>query len=282
MRAMNNKVTNHLLPDFYRIIKMSRETQDTFTLKLNKANGDMSTSFKAGQFNMLYVFGVGEIPVSISSDPNESKTLLHTIKAVGTVSKAMGKLKQGNQLGVRGPYGSPWPLEQAHRSDIVMIAGGIGLASIRSAIYEMLSRRKDYGKISLLYGTRSPEEVIYETELEKWESEFDIDVHITVDHAIGDWRGQVGVVSTLIPKVEVDPSNTTAFICGPEIMMRFSALELENLGVKSEKIFVSMERNMKCAVGFCGRCQFGPNFICKDGPVFPYSSVKELLGIWEV
>lgn len=261
---------------------MRRETYDSFTMELAKADGKTPNPFEAGQFNMLYVFGVGEIPISISSDSHKSKTLLHTIRAVGTVSKAMEKLKRGDQLGVRGPYGSPWPLDEVHGRDIVMIAGGIGLAPLRSAIYEIFSRRQDYGKITLLYGTRSPEDVIYETEVEKWESEFDIDVHITVDHAIGNWRRQVGVVTTLIPKAEFDPSNTTAFICGPEIMMRFSAIELENLGVKSEKIFVSMERNMKCAVGFCGRCQFGPNFVCKDGPVIPYSRVKGLLGIWEI
>ncbi len=280
MRVMNNKVINPLLPDLYRIKKMTRETYDTFTMEFNKVNGEMPPSFKAGQFNMLYVFGVGEIPMSISSDPHKSKTLLHTTRAVGTVSKAMGKLKRGDQLGVRGPFGNPWPLDEAHGSDIVIVAGGIGLAPLRSAIYEILSKRRNYGNVALLYGTRSPEDVIYSTEIEKWESEFD--VHVTVDHAIGNWNGHVGVVTTLIPKATFDPSNTTAMICGPEIMMRYSAMELEDLGVRAEKICVSMERNMKCAIGFCGRCQFGPNFICKDGPVLPYSRVKALLGIWEI
>jgi NAD(P)H-flavin reductase len=279
---MNNNVINSMLPDFYRIKKMNRETYDTFTMELSKANGEMLPSFKAGQFNMLYVFGVGEIPMSISSDPHKSKTLLHTTRAVGTVSKAMGKLKRGDQLGVRGPFGSPWPLDDSMESDIVIIAGGIGLAPLRSAIYEIFSKRQNYGNIALLYGTRSPEDVIYSPEIEKWESEFDIDIHVTVDHAIGNWNGHVGVVTTLIPKATFDPPNTMAMICGPEIMMRYSAMGLENLGVKAEKIFVSMERNMKCAIGFCGRCQFGPNFICKDGPVLPYSRVKALLGIWEI
>jgi len=259
---------------------MTRETYDTFTMELNKVNGKIPPLFKAGQFNMLYAFGVGEIPISISSNPHKSKTLLHTTRVVGTVSKAMGKLKRGDQLGVRGPYGSPWPLDEAHGSDIVIVAGGIGLAPLRSAIYEILSKRRNYGNVALLYGTRGPEDVIYSTEIEKWESEFD--VHVTVDHAIGNWNGHVGVVTTLIPKATFDPSNTTAMICGPEIMMRYSAMELEDLGVRAEKIFVSMERNMKCAIGFCGRCQFGPNFICKDGPVLPYSRVKALLGIWEI
>ncbi len=279
---MNNKFIDPLLPELYRIKKMNRESFDTFSIELAKADGGMPVSSKAGQFNMLYVFGVGEIPISISSDPRESGTLVHTIRAVGTVSKAFEKLKRDDQIGVRGPYGSSWPLDDCRGNDILIMAGGIGLAPLRSAIYEISSKRQDYNNVSLLYGARSPQEVIYTSEMQKWESEFDIQVHVTVDHVIGDWHGHVGVVTTLIPKAVFDPSSTTVMICGPEIMMRHSAMELEKRGVKTESIFVSMERNMKCAIGFCGRCQFGPNFICKDGPVLQYSKVKGLLGIWEI
>jgi NAD(P)H-flavin reductase len=235
-----------------------------------------------GQFNMLYVFGVGEVPISISGDPEDSSALQHTTRAVGTVTKALQRLKKGGTVGIRGPFGSQWPVDQARGCDCVIVTGGIGLAPLRPALYSLLAHRERYRKIVLLYGARSPEDILYRRELERWRSKLDLDVHVTVDRAGSDWRGTVGVVPTLVRRVRFDPSNTTAMVCGPEVMMRFTLRELESRGVEDRQIYLSMERNMKCAVGFCGHCQFGPTFICKDGPVFRFDRIAAIFGKVEV
>jgi len=256
---------------------MRPEIPDTFTLELEPAYGSEIPPFATGQFNMLYVFGVGEIPISISGDPARRSPLVHTTRAVGTVSRAMRALKPADVIGVRGPFGSHWPIERVMGKDIVIVAGGIGLAPLRSVMYQIVAQREKYSKVTLLYGARTPEEILYRKEVEHWRSHFDLEVYVTVDRATGTWRGSVGVVTRLIPRAPFDPQNTIALVCGPEIMMRFSAAELEKRGVAVDNIFVSMERNMKCAVGFCGHCQYGPDFVCKDGPIFSYSHVKDLL-----
>jgi NAD(P)H-flavin reductase len=293
-----------MVPRLYRIHRVRKETNDTFTLELEpvgemQRRGDAETRgedevaasphpsvavspFAPGQFNMLYVFGVGEIPISISGDPTKPKMLVHTTRVVGTVTQAMRRLKRGDVVGVRGPFGSSWPVEEAQGNDVTIVAGGIGLAPLRPALYHILSHREKYGKVVLLYGARAPEDILYRDEVSQWRAHFDLDVYVTVDRATGKWRGNVGVVTTLIPRAPFDPLSTVAMICGPEVMMRFTALELQKRGVGSDTIFVSMERNMKCAVGFCGHCQFGPTFICKDGPVFRYSRVKDWLAKWEI
>ena len=259
----------------YRIRQVRRDTADTFTLELQPAEGANGLRFEAGQFNMLYVFGVGEVPISISGDPSRGQMLVHTTRAVGTVTKAMRKLNRGGMLGVRGPFGSHWPVGEAAGNDVVMVAGGIGLAPLRPAVYQVLAQREKYGQVVLLYGTRSPADILFRRELESWRSRFDVEVYVTVDRAMGAWRGNVGVVTTLIPKAPFDPRNTVAMVCGPEVMMRFTVLELQKRGVLAENIFLSLERNMKCAIGLCGHCQFGPYFVCKDGPVFHYDRIKE-------
>ncbi len=266
-----------MLPTAYRVLRVHRELSDTFTLELEPADGSDVPPFASGQFNMLYVFGVGEIPISISGDPAKRRPLVHTTRAVGTVSKAMRELRPEDVIGVRGPFGSHWPIEQAEGKDIVIVAGGIGLAPLRSTMYQIMARREKYGKVVLLYGARTPGEILYKRELEHWRAHLDLEVYVTVDRATGSWHGSVGVVTRLIARAPFDPRNTTALVCGPEVMMRFTALELDKRGVVVEHIIVSMERNMKCAVGFCGHCQYGPNFVCKDGPVFRYSDVRDLL-----
>jgi NAD(P)H-flavin reductase len=271
-----------MIPLPYRVQQVWRETHDTFTLELQPTDGVPERSFIPGQFNMLYVFGAGEVPISISGDPNLRAALVHTTRAVGQVTNAMRRLKRGGMLGVRGPFGSHWPVQEAEGNDVVIVAGGIGLAPLRPALYHLLSRREKYGKIVLLYGTRGPSDILYRKELERWRAHLDLDVQVTVDRATDNWRGNVGVVTTLIPRAPFDPLNSTAMVCGPEVMMRFTAQELQRRGIPSENIFVSMERNMQCAVGFCGHCQFGPKFICKDGPVFHYSEIKEWLAKWEI
>jgi NAD(P)H-flavin reductase len=259
----------------FRVLRIQKDTHDTFTIELAPAGNGSQFGFLPGQFNMLYVFGVGEVPISISGDPDRPGKLIHTIRAVGAVTKIMCKLKSGDSMGVRGPYGTAWPVEEAAGHDVIIIAGGIGLAPLRPAIYHLLANRNKYGKVILLYGTRTPDDILYKKELEKWRSRFDFDVFITVDRAAGTWRGSVGVVTTLIPKAQFNPSNAIAMICGPEIMMRYTVQELNKRGLTYNQIHVSMERNMKCGVGLCGHCQYGPNFICKDGAVFRYESIKD-------
>jgi NAD(P)H-flavin reductase len=194
----------------------------------------------------------------------------------------MRAMKRGDFVGVRGPFGSPWPVEEAVGDDVIIVAGGIGLAPLRPVIYFLRVNRQRYGRIVLLYGTRTPQDLLYRRELERWRGRFDFDVQVTVDSAMGDWSGHVGVVTRLITRVEFEPSSTTVMMCGPEIMMRFMVHELLKRGVGPEQIWLSMERNMQCAIGFCGHCQFGPSFICKDGPVLRYDRIQPFFSRREV
>jgi len=271
-----------MMPAPYRILRVRQELHDTFTFTLASADGSTRPNFAPGQFNMLYAFGAGEVPISISGNPADTNVLVHTIRSVGSVTNAMRKLRRDDVIGVRGPYGSHWPVAEAEGRDVVIVAGGIGLAPLRPVMYYVLARRRSYGKVVLLYGTRSPDDILYRRELERWRARLDLEVHITVDRAGGDWRGNVGVVTALISKVPWDPSNAIALICGPEVMMRFAALELQGRGLSVEQIYASMERNMKCGIGLCGHCQWGRFFVCKDGPVFPFSGVKSMLTVWEL
>jgi NAD(P)H-flavin reductase len=273
---------NPMLPWPFQIRRFKFETEDTFTVELQPLGDLEEYTFLPGQFNMIYVFGVGEIPISISGDPANPRTLVHTTRAVGAVTKAMDKMRRGDILGIRGPYGTPWPIDKAEGRDVVFVAGGIGLAPLRPALYEVVAHRERYGKVVLLYGTRTPTDVLFRQELEHWRARFDLEIYVTVDRAMSGWRGNVGVVTNLISRAPFDPSNTMAFVCGPEVMMRFTTMELHKRGVDNEHIFVSMERNMKCAIGMCGHCQFGSVFVCKDGPVFRYSQIKDMLVKWEI
>ena len=262
----------------FRVSKNRKDTADTRTLDLSLSNDQSMPAWQPGQFMMLYVFGAGEIAISISGDPARRDTITHTIRAVGDVSRAICEAKPGATIGVRGPFGSAWPLARYEDHDIVIVAGGIGLAPLRPALYAILANRKRYRHVSLLVGARTPDILLYPGELARWRKR-DIDVHLTVDAAERGWQGSVGPVTTLIPRAAFDPDRAGAFIVGPEIMMRFVVQALADRGLPLNRIFVSMERNMKCAVGFCGHCQLGPTFICKDGPVFPYSHLQPWLAI---
>ncbi|HVO41105.1 MAG TPA: FAD/NAD(P)-binding protein, partial [Aggregatilineales bacterium] len=254
---MATKHTNPMVPVPYRVQRVRHETSDTFTLELCPDNSAHIPPFAAGQFNMLYVFGVGEIPISISGDPDRRSALVHTTRAVGAVTNAMSSLKPKDVLAVRGPFGSGWPVKEALGMDVVIVAGGIGLAPLRPAMYQILARREEFGHVVLLYGARTPSDILFRRELEQWRAHFDLEVYVTVDRATASWHGSVGVVTRLIPKAPFEPGNTIALVCGPEAMMRFTTLELEKRGVPTKKIFVSLERNMKCAIGLCGHCQMG-------------------------
>jgi len=267
-----------MVPVVARVQARRRETHDTWTLAIDGGG----LSFRPGQFNMLYAFGVGEIPVSISSDPGAPAPLLHTVRAVGAVSQALTALKPGGALGLRGPCGTAWPVAESRGSDIVVVAGGLGLAPLRPAIYRLFAERAQYGRIAVLYGTRSPGDILFRHELERWRRRLDVAIEVTVDHADSLWHGHVGVVTELIDRTAFDPDHTVALVCGPEIMMRFAVRALRAAGIAEEAIYLSMERNMKCAVGLCGHCQFGPELICRDGPVFRYDRLHGLLAMKEI
>lgn len=280
-RGQAGRIVDPMMPALYTVDAFHQDNHDTFTLDLRSTTAAVPP-FEPGQFNMLYVFGVGEIPISISGDPSDSSRLLHTTRVVGTVTRAMSKLQPGDTVGVRGPFGRGWPVDAAEGKDVVIVTGGIGLAPLRPALYAMLADRDRFNKIVLLYGARTPEDILYWDELEAWRARFDLEVHVTVDRATGNWHGNVGVVTKLIPRAPFDPRRTVSLICGPEIMMRFTIQELEKRGVADDAISVSMERNMKCAVGLCGHCQYGPSFVCKDGPVYPYPEIASIFGVAEV
>jgi NAD(P)H-flavin reductase len=265
-----------MAPRPFRVERKSRETYDTWTLELAPVRGEPLQA-APGQFTMLYAFGIGEVPISVSGSP-----LVQTIRAVGPVTRALCASRPGTVIGVRGPFGTSWPVEEAKGRDVLILAGGVGLPPVRPALYHVLAHRADYGRVIVLYGARTPEDLVFGKELERWRSRLDVDVDVTVDAAIGGWRGKVGVVTTLIPRAQLDPDETVAFVVGPEIMMRFAARALLDEGVSPDRIWLSMERSMKCGVGLCGHCQYGPFLVCRDGPVFPYAEIEPYLGIREL
>ena len=254
--------------------RVEKETHDTFTLTVAPANGQELRPFSPGQFNMLYVFGVGELPISISGDPDETGRLVYTVRSVGQATHALVSRQPGDALGVRGPFGSEWPLQAARGKDVLIVAGGIGLAPLRPAIYHVLRHRDDYVRLLVLYGARSPRDLLYRKQLAGWARQPDTQVLATVDYGGVSWRGHVGVVTTLFRQVRLHPAQTPALVCGPELMMRHVIRQLESRGVAPGDTYLSMERNMKCATGFCGHCQLGPYFVCKDGPVFSYEQMR--------
>ena len=274
--------TDVMLPHSYLVQEVSKETPDTFTLRLTPEAGANGNSFQPGQFSMLWVFGVGELPISISGDPAVHDQLVYTVRSVGQATHALVSRSVGEGVGVRGPFGTGWPIEAARGRDVIVVAGGIGLAPLRPVIYEVLKNRQDYGRLVVLYGARSPRELLYRKELTAWARQRETQVLVTVDYGGLAWRGHVGVVTTLFKYARLKPSRSVAMVCGPEIMMRFVTRELEAHGLSRNDIYLSMERNMKCAVGFCGHCQYGPHFICKDGPVFPYEQIRPLLEKYEL
>lgn len=279
---METPTSKGMIPDICRVTKVVRETHDTFTLELEMQTGPGKFAFQPGQFNMVYIYGVGEIPISISGNPSESGLIVHTTRIVGTVTKAMGKLCEGDLLGIRGPFGKSWPVENATGKDVIIVTGGIGLAPLRPAIYHIIGNREKYGRLVILYGARTPNDILYKNELSFWKKNKLADIFITVDRSDSRWKGNVGLVTTLVKKAPIEAENTIAMICGPEIMMRYTVMELEKRSIKKDNVYISMERNMKCGIGFCGHCQFGAEFVCKDGPVFRYPDLEKKLYLSEI
>jgi NAD(P)H-flavin reductase len=268
-----------LTPVPYRVVAARRETRGTHTLEIEPAGDERLEDFSPGQFAMLYAFGAGEAPISVSAYDAASGRVTHTIRAVGAVTAALCATAPGREIGVRGPFGAGWPMQRAEGADVVLVAGGLGLPPLRPALEHVLARRERYGRLALLYGGRSPAELLYPDELARWDALPDADVAVTVDSADPGWSGRVGVVTTLIARAAFDPARAAAMVVGPELMMRFAAAALLARGVAAERIHVSLERSMHCAIGHCGHCMLGPEFVCKDGPVFPYARVERWLGV---
>jgi len=235
-----------------------------------------SFSFRPGQFNMLYLPGIGEAAISVSSDPAETSTIRHTVRAVGNVTRALANLQAGDAVGVRGPFGTGWPVDELRGLDVILVAGGVGLAPLRPLIYQLLRHRSEFGRGSVIFGARTPADLLFSDEYDSWRAG-GIGVQTTVDFASQEWRGSIGTVMPLLANLSLDPQRTALFTCGPEVMMRFVAMAVLERGLPATRIHVSLERNMNCAVGLCGHCQFGPDFVCKDGPVFPFERVRRLL-----
>jgi sulfhydrogenase subunit gamma (sulfur reductase) len=262
------------------IVSKVRETEDIDTYHLRFVDQEVRRAFRfaAGQFNMVYAFGLGEVAISIVSDPEDRDVMAHTIRVVGRVTQAIARAKPGDVLGLRGPFGRGWPLEEARGRDLLVVTGGLGCAPVVGAIEYVFRRRAAYGAVKILHGVKTPHDLLYRERFDTWRRHPDTEVYLTSDQPDKTWRYHVGVVTELFEGVSLDPARTTVLMCGPEIMMRLGAPILMRRGIPASAIHVSLERHMECGIGLCGHCQLGPYFLCKDGPVMRYDRVQELLG----
>ncbi|MGV9452512.1 FAD/NAD(P)-binding protein [Streptomyces sp. NPDC003635] len=265
------------VPAPYRVVARRAETADTVTLRLEPV-GTALGDFAPGQFAMVHCFGRGEIPVSVSS-VQATGGLAHTIRSVGAVSAGLCALRVGDVLGIRGPYGTGWDLERARGGDVLIVAGGIGLAPLRPLILRALAEPERYGRVNVLIGARTPADLIAREEVAGWATAY---TGVTVDRPDDDWRGDVGVVTDLLDRADFTPTDAWAFVCGPEPMIRATARELAAGGMAADRIGLSLERNMRCATGHCGHCQLGPLLLCRDGPVVAWERVEPLLTVREL
>lgn len=273
----------HLLePKWAEVVAIQPEVADvtTYSLRLQDAALREGFTFAPGQFNMIYVPGFGEAAISISSDPSDCAAIGHTVRHVGNVTRAMSQLRIGDAVGLRGPFGSAWPIDQIEGKDVLIACGGIGLPPLRPALFHIMRNREKYGKVTLLYGARAPGELMYTGEYAAWRKA-QIDVEVTVDRGDASWTGRIGVVPMWFYQFRIEPRNTAVLTCGPEIMIRFVIFEALARRVPLQNIFVSLERNMKCGQGSCGHCQIGPYFVCKDGPVFRFDALQPYFNVEE-
>ncbi|HKJ70696.1 MAG TPA: FAD/NAD(P)-binding protein [Gammaproteobacteria bacterium] len=263
------------------VVERTAESPGIVTLRLRATDPAIRAAyrFRPGQFNMVYLFGVGEVPISISSDPDHPETLGHTVRAVGRVTEPLTRLGVGDRVGLRGPFGSPWPLERAEGRDVLVVTGGLGCAPVVSVIDYVMARRERFGKLTILQGVKHSQDLIWRRRYAAWEKAPDTEVGLAADVAGENWSGHVGLVTELFDRFDLDPATTETMMCGPEPMMRAAARDLEGRGFDAGRVWLSMERNMHCAVARCGHCQFGPHFVCRDGPVLAYERIRELLAV---
>ena len=263
-----------------RIVDIRHETCDvsTYDFSYDERLPKPRNPFEPGQFNMLYLPGFGEAAISLSSDPAKSNTFSHTVRRLGNVTGALARLSVGDQIGVRGPFGTPWPVDRLRYRDVVIACGGLGLAPLRPVIYHIIGSRKRFGRVKVVYGARSPDELLYRNEFDSWRNA-GVEVIVTVDIDAPGWNGAVGVVPGLIDELDVEFDTAAMLTCGPEIMMRYVVREALERGVDPRSVYLAMERNMSCGMAFCGRCQVGPFLLCRDGPVLCYDAVAPLLNL---
>lgn len=274
--------TSAMTPVPYRVRSRTAESRDSATLCLEPLGAPLPAP-KPGEFLMLYAFGVGEIAISVSGAPTATDdAITHTIRAVGAVSRALHDAQAGTVIGMRGPFGTNWGLDDAEGRDLVIVAGGVGLAPLRPVVLGALADRDRYGRVALIAGARSREEFLFSDELRRWADSGAIDVHLTVDVPVQGWPGEVGFVTEPLRRLPVRPGRTTAFLCGPEPMMRNGAQEMLRKGLAHSEIRVSLERNMQCGIAWCGHCQLGPLLLCRDGPVVGYDVAEPLLQVEEL
>jgi NAD(P)H-flavin reductase len=272
------------LPVAARIVAVRAENFNTrtFQLRIEDETARRLYRWAPGQFNMLYVPGVGEAAISISSDAEQPEMLEHTIRVVGSVTRAIERAGEGAVIGLRGPFGVGWPLGALDGKDVVMMAGGIGLAPVRPMVRWLLNHRDRVRRLVLLYGCRTPEDRIFSKELEQWAAGGAIDVLVTVDNATGEWAGPVGVVTNLLRRIKVNADRTAVMVCGPRILNRVAAWHFLQLHVPPRQVYVSLERNMNCGFGRCGHCQYGAKFVCRDGPVFCFADIADIFAKEEI
>lgn len=269
---------NPYLPREAEIVERVQESANTFSLHLRLTDG-APYDFSPGQFNMLYLHGCGEVPISIVEDAADSGILTHTVRALGRITNGLACLQVGDRIGLRGPFGQGWPMHKAEGRDVIVVTGGLGCAPSVSIIHHVLAHRERYGHLSILQGVKHTDDLIWRQQYDAWAAMPDTRVLLAADVAEPGWTGHVGLVTTLFDQLEFDPKDSIAMLCGPEMMMRASAEDLHARGLPAEAIYLSMERNMQCAVGHCGHCQFGARFVCRDGPVFAWPALRELLGV---
>jgi NAD(P)H-flavin reductase len=274
------KISNPYLIHPATIVGKIQESPDIVSLRLKFENSEIRKTFRfqAGQFNMLYVFGVGEVAISIVSDPDEPEFLDHTIRVVGRVTNVIGRMDIGDSLGIRGPFGKGWPMEEAKAKDVVVVTGGLGCAPVVGAIEYMFRRREEYGAIKIIHGVKTPHDLLFRERFDQWRQNPNTEVLLASDEPGKTWHYHVGVVTELFDKVEVNPDRTIVMMCGPEIMMRVAVNMLSHRGLRPDEMYVSLERHMECGIGLCGHCQMGPFFLCKDGPVMRLDTILPFLG----
>jgi NAD(P)H-flavin reductase len=274
--------SNALIPRPFEVVAKRRETHDVMTLMVEPADGRSCFDFAPAQIGMIGVPGVGQVPISFSNHPDSRRCLSVTIRAAGAVTTAITNADVGAVLSVRGPYGTAWPIERTAGRDVLFVAGGLGLAPLRSAIFRVAENAEERGSVGIVYGAKTQHDMLFRGDLEIWGELDDVRVHLTVDKADGGWEGEVGLVTSLFDSALTRLTLPMVLLCGPDVMIRNACKDLVERGIDPRDIWVTMERNMKCGIGLCGHCQFGPLFLCKDGPVFRYDQVSELLEIREV
>jgi len=267
--------TSIYLPSLAEILRTEQLTKMEKLFEIKFKNGK-ELGHQPGQFVEVSLFGIGEAPISVSSSPTKKGSFELAVRAVGNVTRALHTLDRGAPLGIRGPFGKGFPVEEMKGKDILFVAGGIGLVPLRSLINYTLDNRSDFGRMMVLFGAKTPAEQLFQDELSRWRGSKEMEYWETVDRSDGQWKGNVGVITTLFPKVSLDPKKTVAVIVGPPVMYRFAILEAQVKGIPDDQIIVSLERKMKCGVGKCGHCQINHVYVCQEGPVFSYAKIKDL------